>query len=160
MTGRFVATNLPRPRWRFNAAYGVTERLLIGVEYNAVVGEYSPTANYTLMFESERTPFVSLGTSSDRIFSPPGKQAYYVTLGKSIPNTQLAPYLTFQYSTWEQRMIVPFGINCSLGKSWDAMVQHDGRNTHWLLTWKSATTSVSLLLVKGRYWGVSTGFRF
>lgn len=149
-----------RPRWRFNLAYGVDERLLIGVEYNAAAGEINPTANYTLMFETASKPLISLGTSSDRIFSPPGTRAYYATVGKTIPNTPLSPYITLNWSGWEDRLTFPFGVNYAMHPNWDAMVQHDGRNTHWLLTYKTGATSVSLLLVKGRHWGVSAGIRF
>ncbi len=141
-------------------AYGATDRLLIGVEYNPVVGELLPTANYTALFETDRQPLISLGTSSDRIFSPEGTRSYTITLGKSIPHSGLAPYVALNWSTWEDRFTFPFGINYALHPAWDAMVQHDGRNTHWLLTWKSRSTSVSLLLVKGRYWGLSAGVRF
>lgn len=138
----------------------MTDRLLVGVEYNPVVGELLPTANYTLLFETPNAPLISLGTSSDRIFSPEGTRSYTVTFGKSIPHSRLAPYFAVNWSTWEDRLTYPFGVNYSLHPQWDAMIQHDGRNTHWLLTYKTQQTSISLLLVKGRHWGVSVGVRF
>lgn len=133
---------------------------MLGVEYNPVVGEMLPTANYTVLFETERLPLISLGTSSDRIFSPEGTRSYTITFGKSIPHSGLAPYVAVNWSTWEDRLTYPFGINYALHPQWDAMVQHDGRNTHWLLTYKTRETSISLLLVKGRYFGLSAGIRF
>lgn len=149
-----------RPRWRFNLAYGVDDRLLVGLEYNAVVSELSPTANYTLLFETAKQPMISLGTSSDRIFSPEGTRSTYITFGKSLPNTRIAPYLSINYSSWERGFNFPFGVNFALHPQWDAMIQHDGRNTHWLLTYKIQQSSISLLLVKGRHWGISAGIRF
>lgn len=125
-----------------------------------MVGELLPTANYTVLFETPNSPLISLGTSSDRIFSPEGSRSYTVTFGKSIPHSRLAPYFAVNWSTWEDRLTYPFGINYSLHQQWDAMIQHDGRNTHWLLTNKTNATSISLLLVKGRHWGISAGFRF
>lgn len=149
-----------RPRWRFNLAYGLTDRLLIGLEYNAVVSELSPTANYTLLFETADQPMISLGTSSDRIFSPEGTRSYTITFGKSLPNSRISPYLSINYSSWERGFNFPFGVNFAVHSQWDAMIQHDGRNTHWLLTYKTGEVSTSLLLVKGRYWGLSLGLRF
>jgi hypothetical protein len=138
----------------------VTDRLLVGLEYNAVVSELSPTANYTLLFETAHQPMVSLGTSSDRILSPEGTRATYITFGKTLPNTRIAPYLSINYSSWERGFNFPFGVNFAVHPQWDAMVQHDGRNTHWLLTYKTREISTSLLLIKGRYWGLSLGLRF
>ena len=100
---------------------------------------------------------VSLGTSSDRIFSPPGNQAYFVTAAKSLGKTA-APYVGLSWSSWEKALLVPFGCNFAFTAKLDGLVMNDGRNTHCLLTLKGQGTIASLLLVKGRYWGVSLGW--
>jgi hypothetical protein len=157
---RWAGLREERPRWRFNAAYGVTDRLLIGLEFNPVVEEFVPTLNYTLQFEDETHPLVNFGTSSDRIFSPEGTRAYFLTVGKKVHGTSLAPYLSLSWSEWEDQFLIPFGVNAPLAPAWDLMVQNDGRNTHWLLTYKQSNGNLSLLLVKGRYWGTSWGVKF
>ncbi len=103
---------------------------------------------------------VSLGTSSDRIFSPSGTQSYYVTFAKGFPRYRIGPYVSVFYSEWEDKIIFPFGVNVSLAPQWDFLPMHDGRNTHLLLTYKLAKTNVSLMLIKMRHPGISLGFSF
>jgi len=138
----------------------ITPRFLLGLEYNATVGEWTPTANWTLLPETDTLPLINLGTSSDRIFSPPGKQSYYVTFAKGIASTPLSPWASLSYSEWEERLLFAFGCNVSLSPSWDFMPMLDGRNTHLLLTYRAENKNISLLLVKMRYPGISVGFGF
>lgn len=130
------------------------------MEYNATVGEWTPTGNWTLSPETDTMPMVNLGTSSDRIFSPPGKRAYFLTFAKGIVGTPLSPWVSFSYSQWEERLLIATGCNISLSPEWDLMPMMDGRNTHVLLTYRTGNQNVSLLLVKMRYPGISIGFGF
>jgi hypothetical protein len=57
-------------------------------------------------------------------------------------------------------LLFAFGCNVSLSPRWDFMPMHDGRNTHLLLTYRTANKNISLLLVKMRYPGISVGFGF
>lgn len=135
---------------------------MVGFEYNPVVGEYSPTANFTLQTEEHEgaRPLLTIGTSSDRIFSPKGFQSYYLTAGKGFPKYKVAPYVSLNWSEWERAFTFPFGLNVALAPRWGFMMQNDGRNTHWLLTHMEKKGNISLLLLKGRHFGVSTGIRF
>jgi hypothetical protein len=63
---------------------------------------------------------ISLGTSSDRIGTPPGPHAYYITFAKGIDKLRIAPYLSINYSEFEQRINFPFGVNVGLTTQWDA----------------------------------------
>src|SRR5262245_33011836 len=112
LTARYVDTAIDRPRWRVNAAIRVTPRLSLGVEYNPVVGELLPTGNWIANMESEKWPMVSFGTSSDRIGTPEGNSAYFVTFAKSYGN--VAPYLSVNYSEYESGFNFPFGANFQL----------------------------------------------
>ncbi len=154
-------TPAKRPRWRFNAAYGVSERLLVGLEHNPAVEEVSPTLNWTVHPNraGDPRPLVTLGTSSDRIFSPPGTQSYYLTFAKNVEGTNVAPYLSLNYSEWERGWTLPFGLNYALDPRWSLMIQNDGRNTHWLINHQDRKISYSLLLVKGQHFGLSIGVR-
>ena len=71
---------MERPRWRFTLNYRIHQKLQFGVEYNPVTKEVSPLFNLFLMTEGEGIwrPALFLGTSSDRIGSPPDKQAYFL----------------------------------------------------------------------------------
>ena len=155
-------TEVERPRWRFNAAYRLTPRLSAGIEYNPVVAEVNPTANWIATPEGPSHPMVSFGTSSDRIFTPKGNQAYFVTFAKSVPGTRLAPYVSVNYSENEAGFNFPFGVNIGLSEVVDLLPMNDGRKCHLLLTFKQPTTNVTLIAVDlGRpRLGISFGWGF
>ncbi len=134
----------------------------MGAELNPVVGELLPNFNWTAHAETEKWPMVNFGTSSDRIFTPEGNQAYYVTFAKGLPGTQIAPYLSISYSEFEKRLVFPFGVNLGIDPSWDLLAMHDGRRTHLLLTHKSRSMNTTLMLInlKQPRWGLSVGFGF
>lgn len=138
--------------------YRATPRLQVGVEGNIAAEEVGPLLNWIVTHETEKTPLVTFGTSSDRIFSPKGEQAYYLTLAKGIHGSNLAPYAGMSWSTWEDRMLFPVGVNVALDKEWDALQMYDGRNSHFLLTYKQASSNVSLVLVKMKHIGLSVGY--
>lgn len=157
---RYVDVEADRPRYRINLFHRFTPRFQAGVEANPGAREVGPVANWILTPETERYPMVSLGTSSDRIFSPPGTQSYYVAFAKGFPRYRVAPYVSLFYSEWEDTVIFPFGANVSLSERWDLMPMNDGRNTHVLLTHKWEKANLSAMLVKMRYPGISFGFSF
>jgi hypothetical protein len=154
---RYVATEAERPRWRVNLSRRLTPRLQAGLEWNPVVGEVMPTGTWVALTESDRWPMLTFGTSSDRIFSPEHTRAWYATAAKSV-GSGISPYVGLSWSEWEDRFLVPLGCNVALAKSADGLVMHDGRNTHWLLTLKGRDVNATLILVKGRYWGLSLGW--
>lgn len=149
-----------RPRWRFNAAYRITPRFQAGIEYNPVVNEIVPTANWILNRASPRLPLVVLGTSSDRIGSKEGTHAYFLTLAQGIPRLRLAPYFSVNYSETDRGLNFPFGVNIALGGQWDLLPMNDGRRSHLILTYKEKNWNISLIAVYLKHPGVSIGFAF
>lgn len=134
----------------------------MGLEYNPVASELAPTANWVALAETVALPMVSFGTSSDRIFSPAPKRAYFVTAAKGVPGTTLAPYLSLSYSEFERRFIVPFGVNIGLAREWDLLAMNDGRRTHALLTFKTERMNYTLMAIdlKRPRLGLSIGVGF
>jgi hypothetical protein len=55
-SARYVDTDVERARWRFTANYRVLERLQLGVEFNAVLGEFNLLATLFVITETERRP--------------------------------------------------------------------------------------------------------
>ncbi len=100
-----------RPRWRTTLMYRLDPRVQVGVEGNIAAEEVGPLLNWIASPETEKTPLVTFGTSSDRIFSPKGQQAYYLTVAKGLHGTRLAPYVGVSWSTWEDRMLFPVGVS-------------------------------------------------
>jgi hypothetical protein len=117
-------------------------------------------ANWVASLETAKSPLVTFGTSSDRIFSPPGERAYYATFAKSIPGTRLAPYVGLSWSTWEDTLLFPAGVNIALAPEVDLLPMHDGRNTHLLLTFKTGEANFSVMLIKMERLGLSFGAGF
>ncbi len=155
-------TDAARPRWRFNAAHRLTPRLSVGLEFNPAVSEVNPIANWIAHTEMGNIPMISFGTSSDRIFSPKGSQATYVTFAKGFPGTGLAPYVSISYSEFENRILLPFGVNVALNERIDLLPMNDGRRTHLLLTYKAEKANLPLMAIdlKRPRFGVSVGWGF
>lgn len=103
---------------------------------------------------------INLGTSSDRIGTPDGKQAYYLTFAKGIRALRSAPYFSINYSEADRKFNFPFGVNIGLSPHLDLLPMYDGNRTHLILTYKERNWSVSLLAVYLRHPGVSVGFAF
>jgi len=108
---RYVDTELERPRWRMTLNYQLLKRLQLGLEYNPAASEVSPLFNLFLFTETDIRPALFLGTSSDRIGSPAGKQAYFITAAKRVPYVPLSVYATMNYSEWDEAFNYPFGAS-------------------------------------------------
>ena len=119
--------------------------LQLGLEYNLVAGEVNPLATWFLLTETERRPAVFLGTSSDRIGSPEGTQAYYVTAAKYIARLRTSPYASVNYSEWDRGWNAPFGANVELGRGFSLRPMYDGHRTHLLGTYATDRFSATLI---------------
>ncbi len=157
---RYVDTSVERARWRSTANVRVHPRLQLGVEFNAVAEEVGPLVTLFLTTEGPRVPGVFLGTSSDRIGSPPGEQSYYMTLAKSIPELGLATYATVNYSEWDDEINFPFGATLALGRGFSVRPMYDGAETHMLLNYDMPRATISFLWVWLEEPGISVSFGF
>lgn len=153
-------TELERPRWRVTANYRVIPTLQLGVEYNPVAGEVGPLATWFLLTETERRPALFLGTSSDRIGSPEGTQAYYMTGAKYLPALHVSPYASLNYSEWDDDWNLPFGANIELGRGLSVQPMYDGRRTHLLGTYATPRFSTTLIWAWMEHAGVAVSMGF
>ncbi len=103
---------------------------------------------------------ISFGTSSDRIGTPPGPHAYYFTFAKSFPTAKLSPYVSINYSEFDQQLNFPFGVSYGIVPGLSAMYMNDGRKSHVLLTHSQASWSVSAMLIWMKHPGISVSFGF
>jgi len=115
------------------------------VEYNPAVGEVGPLATWFLLIETERRPALFAGTSSDRIGSPEGTQAYYLTTAKYLPLIRTSPYASLNYSEWDDGWNVPFGASVELGRGLSVQPMYDGERTHMLATYATSRFSATLI---------------
>jgi hypothetical protein len=140
-----VDTALPRPRWRATAGLRVVPRLQVGVEFNPVAAEVGPLVTAFLLTEGERRPALFLGTSSDRIGSPEGTQSYYLTGAKYLPALRTSPYVSLNYSEWDEGWNLPFGAHVELGRGFSAQPMYDGHRTHLLGTYTTERYSATVI---------------
>lgn len=110
-----------------------------------MVGEWGPVATWFPIRESARWPAVFLGTSSDRIGSPEGKRAYYLTLAKNLEWVPLSLYGTLNYSEWEEGWNFPFGANLEPIPRITIQPMYDGRRPHLLGTYSLERANATIL---------------
>ena len=102
-------------------------------------------ATWFLVRESHLRPLAFLGTSSDRIGSPEGTQAYYATFAKNLEVIPVSPYVSLNYSEWDDGFNVPFGAYIHLGHGVSLQPMYDGDRTHLLATYATGRFSVSAI---------------
>jgi hypothetical protein len=133
-------------------------RLQVGLEYNPGADEIGFLGNAILNVESAAEPHLSLGTSSDRIGTPEGFQCYYLTFAKSFG--RIGPYVSFNYSEFDQGLNLPFGVAYRLGAGLSAMYMDDGSRSHALLTYSRKDWSATLMWVWFKHPGISLTWGF
>jgi hypothetical protein len=154
-SARYVDTDVERARWRFTANHRLLPRLQVGVEFNATVAEFSPLATLFVVTETQRRPGLFLGTSSDRIGSPEGTQAYYATATKRLPATGTTAYASLNHSEWDDALNVPFGAGQELGRAFVVRYMYDGQRSHALLDHYRGDVGVSLMWIWLERFGVA-----
>lgn len=162
LSHRYLTGQIDRATNRTILMHQLRPNLKLGVEWNPGVDEVGFVANWRAISEAQRRPAVIFGTSSDRIGTAEG-QSYYVTVSKSLHHETglpIAPYVSASYSTFENRMLYPFGVNVAIGNNWSAMLINDGVHTHVSATYAWSRFAVTLLAVERKDLGVTIGARF
>ena len=151
---------MDRPQWRFTANYRLHQRLQVGVELNPKAKEVGPLATLFLLTETETRPALFLGTSSDRIGSPAGEQSYFATVSKYIPRLRTSFYGSLNYSEWDGKFNIPFGVGVELGKGFSFRPMYDGDRRHVMLNYFATQYGVSLMYVWLETMGISFSLGF
>jgi hypothetical protein len=112
------------------------------------------------MTETHTRPAAFLGTSSDRIGSPEGTQAYYLTVAKHVEPLRLSPYVSVNYSEWDEGINFPFGANLDLGRGFSLQPMYDGERTHLLATFATDRWSTTFVWAWLEDPGVAVSFGF
>jgi hypothetical protein len=157
---RWVDTELDRPRWRSTLNYRVHPRLQLGVELNLAADEVGPLVTWFLLTENERRPALFLGTSSDRIGSPAGEQAYFLTAAKHHSSWPVSAYVSLNYSEWDDDFNLPFGVEVELGERFSLRPMYDGQRTHLMFNYLGQRYNASLLWVWLERFGVAFSTSF
>ena len=119
----------------------------LGLEFNPKVEELGPLFTFFLLTETETAPALFIGTSSDRIGSPAGEQAYYATASKYISILRTSFYGSLNFTEWDRGFNCPVGFGVELGKGFSVRPMYDGARSHLLLNYFAAQYGVSLMYV-------------
>lgn len=141
-------------------SYSLHPRLQIGIEFNPEADEVGPLVTWFLLTEKHRRPALFFGTSSDRIGSPEGEQAYFLTASKRHPRWPVSAYVSLNYSQWDDDFNVPFGVEVSLGERFSMRPMYDGQRTHLTMSYSVERHNISLLWVWLERLGVAYSTRF
>ena len=144
-SARYIDTEEERPRWRATGTYRVLPSLQVGLEWNPVVQEVGPLATWFFLTESGKRPAAFVGTSSDRIGSPEGTQAYYLTAAKNLDPVPMSVYGSLNYSEWDSGWNFPFGANVEVVARVTIQPMYDGHRTHLLATYAGDRYSVTAI---------------
>ena len=107
-------------------------RLSLGIEYNPLVSEIGPLANWIAVKETKKRPALIFGISSDRIGTPDG-QAIFGTVSKNLKGSTgvpLAPYVGLSYGTFDDKLRVIGGLFADFAKGFSTTIIWDGVNLH------------------------------
>jgi hypothetical protein len=159
---RYVTGQIDRATNRTIFMHQLRPNLKLGIEWNPGASEVGFVGNWRAVSEKRHRPAIIFGTSSDRIGTPEG-QSYYMTVSKSLHHDiglPVAPYLGASYSTYENRMLYPFGLNVGITPRWSAMLMNDGVHTHLSTTYAFDRFAVTILAVERKDLGVTIGARF
>ncbi len=140
--------------------YRVHPKLQLGVEVNPEADEIGPLLSWFLMTESHHRPALFFGTSSDRIGSPEGEQAYFLTAAKRHPRWPVSAYVSLNYSEWDDELNVPFGVEVELPAGFTFRPMYDGHRTHLTFNYQRRRFGASLLWVWLERVGVAINLNF
>lgn len=101
---------------------------------------------------------ISLGTSSDRVGTPEGYQAYYATIAKGFGRSH--PYVSLSYSEFERKILIPFGIDVAICEEFSLLAMNDGRKSHLLLFYNQQDYNIARMYIWLRNPGISLSFGF
>ena len=140
--------------------YRFLNRAQLGLEYNLAASEVSPLFNAFLLTETDSRPALFVGTSSDRIGSPAGTQAYFFTLAKRLPSLPLSVYATVNYSEWDDGFNFPFGATVDFGKGLSVRGMYDGDRRHVMFNYYYRQHGVSLMYIWLERFGIAMSTAF
>ena len=159
---RLLANQIDRATWRNTLVYRLHPSLSVGIEYNPLVHDVGPLANWVPISETEYRPSVILGTSSDRIGTPHGR-SFYGTISKNLEpwiKWSVSSYVGAVYGTYEDEWRPIAGGTIDLTHGFSAQSIYDGVRLHGLINYSYKRHVFSLVLVGWKDPGMSYSISF
>lgn len=129
--------------------YQFTPTFSAGVEFNPLADDVRPIANWLALEETESTPGLIFGTSSDRIGTPNG-QAYYGTFSKDLEcwtGLPIAPYVGALFGTFDDEVIAIGGLRIAWTDQLSTTNLWDGHNLHYTINYALGSTHLLGLVI-------------
>jgi len=146
---RAVEGVIDRAKLRTTLMYRFTPELQVGVEYNPLADDVGLLVNWRAVEESEHSPALILGTSSDRIGTDEGR-AYYATISKnleSLIDLPVAPYVGLAWGEADDELVAIGGMSIRWSERWSSMHIYDSENIHHIVSTTVAERHTLGLLV-------------
>lgn len=124
--------DVDRARLRTTLAYQFNDEFSAGLEWNPLADDLGPIANWRFVDETDSTPALMLGTSSDRIGTPDGRSVY-LTAAKSLDELTglpVAPYAGVAWGGYEDEFRFIGGVSIAWNDDWHSLHLWDGVNIH------------------------------
>lgn len=157
-----ISHQIDRAKLRHTLHYRLLPQLQIGLEYNPLASEFAPLVNLHILSESPTRPAVIFNTSTDRIGTPDG-QSFTLTVSKDLKrwlNLPVAPYVGVAYGTYEDKARVIGGLFARFTPELSSLILFDGVHVHPTLTYSYEQHVFSLLMIRGKYPGLSYSISF
>jgi hypothetical protein len=127
--------DVDRAKLRTTLAYQFTTTLSAGIEINPLDADVGPIANWLALPETESTPGLIFGTSSDRIGTTHGR-AVYGTFSKDLEGwtgVPIAPYAGLSFGTFDDELVAIGGLMIRWTDVISTTSMWDGHNLHHTL---------------------------
>ncbi|MBL8858039.1 MAG: hypothetical protein JNL28_06020 [Planctomycetes bacterium] len=134
---------------RTTLTYALNPELRLGVEYNPLADDVGVLANWRAVKETENTPALMFGTSSDRIGTDSGR-SYYGTLSKDLEHAiglPIAPYAGLSYGEADDELVGIGGLSIRWSDKVSSVHLWDGHNLHHVLERSFERSSLGLVVV-------------
>lgn len=167
MLGARIVPGIPvdRARLRSTLTYRFAPAFQAGIEYNPLADDVGIVANWLALPESDRSPALILGTSSDRIGTESGR-SFYATLSKDLEDAlhaPIAPYAGVAYGQADDEFALVGGLSVRWSERVTSYHTYDGHNLHHVLETSFGAHTLGLMLVDldGSYYaGLTYSFAF
>lgn len=100
-----------------------------------------------------------MGWTSDRLSTPTG-QAAFATFAYKPEQVPLTFIGSLKWSTAEERLAFPFGVNWTMGRGLVLQTIYDGNYTHFILGTTLRDQHIGIVLARSKSLGISYGINF
>lgn len=159
LTTRVVLVDTDRAPLEFSLAHRLRDDLQVGIEYNVEEEAIFPLINWRVMDATKDHPALVVGVGSAWPSNEVDGSALFITAAQNIAKG-LSLSASLSYGIEDHRVRAPGSLRYVLGETLSTTLFYDGDNLHPLLTYRTASTSYSLIFLGARDPAISISWGF